>query len=304
MIHLFGSITWTIILPIFLMIGVGVVMGRAFAIRQDTLNKLNIYVFVPALAFHKFLHSGLGIKEIGSILLFWMLWFAAMWILSAAACALARIPRGDRAVIETGSMFPNVGNFGIPAQELAFGAVGASVQAVVLVIHNVLFFTLGTFIIGGGISRLRAAVTAVVRLPIIYAMAAAAVLRLNPAWLPLPLDTALGQLSQGLVPVALLTLGAQLAADKSSRFDAGIGLLVVLRLVLAPAVGYLIALAMGMDHTLLSILVVSASLPAAVNTVVLAIEFHRRPNVAASGVLWTTLLSAATVTATIALTRG
>ena len=304
MIGLFGSIAWTIVLPIFILIGVGAIMGRAFAIRQDTLNKLNIYVFVPALAFHKFLHSGLGLREIGSVFLFWSLWFAVMWAFSAAACALARIPRGDRPVIETGSMFPNVGNFGIPAQELAFGAVGASVQAVVLVIHNVLFFTLGTFIIGGGVSRLREAMAAIFRLPIIYAMAAAALLRINPAWLPVPLDTAFGQLSQGLVPVALITLGAQLAADKTPKFDAGIGLLVFLKLVLAPVIGYLLALAMGLDRTLMAILVVSASLPTAVNTVVLAIEFRRRPSVAASGVLWTTLLSAVTVTVAIALTRG
>lgn len=303
MIGLFFSIAWTIILPIFILIGVGAVMGRIFKIRQDTLNKLNIYVFVPALAFHKFLHSGLGAAEIGGVFLFWTLWFLLMWAVSAASCDAARIPRPDRPVIVTGSMFPNVGNFGIPAQELAFGAAGAAVQAVVLVIHNVLFFTLGCFIMGGGAGKMRQALKAIFGLPIIYAMAASALFRARPGWLPVPLDTAFGQLSQGLVPVALITLGAQLAADRVPRFGAKVRLLGFLKLVLAPALGYGLALLLGLDRGLAAILVVSAALPTAVNTVVLAIEFKRRPSLAAAGVMWTTLISALTVTATIALVR-
>jgi predicted permease len=49
-----------IILPVFLLIGVGVLIDRAFKPDLPTLSKLNFYVFVPALVFTRLVDSQLS----------------------------------------------------------------------------------------------------------------------------------------------------------------------------------------------------------------------------------------------------
>ena len=54
-----------IILPIFVLIGVGVLIDRAFKPDLPTLSKLNFYVFVPALVFVRLIDSQLNAELIG-----------------------------------------------------------------------------------------------------------------------------------------------------------------------------------------------------------------------------------------------
>lgn len=57
---LFFTILANVILPIFVIIGVGFLMDRLFHLDMRTLSKLNFYVFIPALTFVKFLESDLS----------------------------------------------------------------------------------------------------------------------------------------------------------------------------------------------------------------------------------------------------
>lgn len=307
MTPLFLEIAWTILLPIFILIGLGAALSRIFPLDRSTLNKLNLYIFVPALVFFKFLHSGLESEAVIRVAVYWILLIALLGAASEASGRILRIPASRRNFITLGSLFPNAGNYGIPAQELAFGATGVAVQAVVVAVHNVLLFTLGTVLIAGShgrfLHRIRTGLAEALRIPIIYALAAAFLLRGHREWIPEPLLVTFGFLSQGLVPVALLTLGVQLAGGGKPRFDRDVRLLCLLRLVAAPLLGYGLVVLLGIAQPLSAILVVSASLPTAVNIALLAIEFRREPRLAAAGVLWTTLLSAVTVTAVIALVK-
>ena len=50
-IHTLGQILYSVILPVFIIIGVGWLLDRKFQLDLPTLSKLNFYVFVPALMF-------------------------------------------------------------------------------------------------------------------------------------------------------------------------------------------------------------------------------------------------------------
>jgi predicted permease len=300
-IELLVDIAWTVILPIFLIIGLGASLGRILKVDPYGLNKLNLYVFVPALVFTKFLYADLNLGQIGMVSFFWLCQALVMWALAAFACAALKVARARRHIVTMGFMFPNSGNYGIPVAELAFGAWGVAVQSVVLAAQNIVFFTLGTFLAGGGMARFRAGLKAALRIPVIHAIVLAFFLRAKPELVPVPLDKAIGMLSAGLIPIALLTLGAQLGAGAPPRPTRDVNLIVLGRLLLGPLVGFLIVTLLGMEPALARVLIVSASFPLAVNTALLAIEFKRQPALAAAGVLWTTILSSLTVTCTIAL---
>ncbi len=302
-LSLFGKIAWTVVLPVFIIIGLGYLLRRAFRLNLDTMNKLNLYALAPGIVFTKILDSDISAPRIGEIAVAWTALTLVLWAVSSAACRLARLPRGGRSVVEVGAMFPNVGNFGIPVAQLAFGAPGVAVQAIVMAIHNALFFTVGTFVAGGGATRAREALAATARLPFIYAIAAAFILRANPGLLPSPLRQSISLLGDGLIPLALMTLGAQLGARPLPRFGPVLQLSSLLRLVVAPAVAWAICLALGLDRPLAAMLTVAAACPVAVNVLLIAMEFRRGAALSSAAVAVTTVLSAATVTATIALVR-
>ena len=155
---LFLEMAWTVLCPILLVIATGAALGRAFRLDADTMGKLNLYAFVPALLFVKFTESTLAPAEMGLIAVFWTLLVFAMLGVAAAASRLAGVRPALRPTVYMGAAFTNSGNFGLPAAQLAFGPAGAAIQAVILTMENVLFFTLGVFLVSGGTARPGAAI--------------------------------------------------------------------------------------------------------------------------------------------------
>jgi predicted permease len=284
-------------------IGVGAALGRAFRLNADTMGKLNLYAFVPALMFTKLAESGLDPAGMARIAVFWTALVASLLALSAAASALVRVPREARPTVAIGSAFTNSGNFGIPAASLAFGPAGVEVQAVVLAIENVLFFNVGLVIAGGGRGTPRESLRLLSRQPVLWAVPAALLVRARPEWVPVPVSVAVATLGAGLVPLALVTLGAQLAGARPHRMSAPLGLIAGMRLAAAPLVAAILVRLLAVPPAIAPMLVVAAGFPCAVNTVLLAIEFRRSPALASNAVFWTTLSSALTTTAVLALVR-
>ena len=301
--ELFIQVAWTVTAPILLLVGLGYILGRGFRLDLGTMTKLNLYALVPALMFVRFTESGATGAEMWTIAGYWSLLILVMWGLSEGFSAAFGLPRSGRANVSVGAMFANTGNFGIPVMDLAFGAAGVAFQAVILAVENVLSFTLGAFLLSGA-GRVRKGIMGVLKLPIIYALVAALVFRSWPEWLPPPAWKALHYLDAGLIPLALLTLGAQLGARPLPRFNGELSLAVVLRLAVAPLAALALVLVFRPPRELAEMLVVAAGFPTAVNTGLLAIEFRRNPRLSSAIVLWTTVLSLFTVTAIIAVVKA
>lgn len=300
---LLAGIALDVLIPLFLLMGVGALLGRAFSLHLDTLSKINLHAFVPALMFTRFVKGDLDLTDASQIGIAWLIITIVMGGLTALASTALSIAKGVKPTVAMGAMFPNSGNYGIPAADLAFGPAGSAVQAVVLAADNLLFFTLGVFTLGGGAARWRDSLTAVLKLPILWAIAAALIFRFNHAWLPQPVETAIGLLGQGLVPIALVTLGAQLAKGAPHGSAKAVTLTTALRLVAGPVAGFLVVRLLDLAPHLAVPLIAAASYPCAVNTVVLALEFKRSPAIAGASVFWSTLMSLVTVSAVIALVR-
>ena len=144
-------------------------------------------------------------------------------------------------------------------------------------------------------------------MPVIYVLLVAGIIRGTGTVLPGPIMVYVRYLGDGLVPVALITLGAQLAATKIGADSHYVGLAVLLKLVCAPvamvAVVYLFSRVglVGWGSVAAKTLILGAGAPSAVNTVILSMEFKARPDLAAGSILVSTCLSAVTVTVLLML---
>jgi predicted permease len=166
---------------------------------------------------------------------------------------------------------------------------------------NILTYTLG-ILIAGGWSQWRKGIRTILRLPILYALAAALVIRGFNWNLPDSLLTPLKWTSDGMLPIALLTLGAQLGQGGITlRHPREIWVTILARLLLCPFLAFFLIHVLGLHGLLARVLFVSSAFPTAVATVLFGIEYDKEPTFAADVVFLTTLLSALTVTAAISL---
>ncbi len=139
-------------------------------------------------------------------------------------------------------------------------------------------------------------------MPAIYALSLALFFKQIPYDLHnFPLWPAFIYLKNGLIPVALLTLGVQISRTKLDIHRLDIYIASFMRLILGPCIGYVLIHLLGITGTMAQVLFISTALPSAVTTALVAVEFDNEPDFASQMVLTTTLLSSITMTMVIAL---
>ena len=289
------------------MIGLGYLVQKRVGLELQTLARLNFYVFVPAFLFVRIYESQLSPADLGRIGAHFALLFLIMGALAWTLGALLGFGDRLRRAVTASVVFYNSGNYGIPVARLAFpgAALPQEVQAAIVMLQNVSNFTLGLFLIAGGRGgRARETLLEIFKLPMVYVLVLAGAMRALHLAPPPPLSEALHIVSEGLVPVALVTLGAQMAGLTSPKLGRALWLSLILRLVAAPIVGFGLVWILGIRGLLGEALLVSTSFPTAVNSALLALQFDNEPEFAAAAVFYSTLVSSITVSITIYLARN
>lgn len=284
-----------IVLPVFILLGIGFALDRALTLDIRTLTRVGFYVLSPAIVFLTLAGSELRVAD-----MFQIAGFTLTHELALAALAFLFFsvrPFADkRAVLTLGSVFYNSGNYGFPLMLLAFGEDAVGIIAVVLTVQVIVLYTAGLLFFLGSRDGLRESARRLARVPVLYAVVAGAVFRAFDWQLGGPLGAAMDHLGDAFIGLALLTLGAQLARNRIAAGDAApVSGLVAMRLLISPLVAAGLAVAFRLPPELAAVLVVGAGLPVAVNLFVIAKEFDRQPEFASRLVFWTTLLSAFTV---------
>ena len=207
-----------------------------------------------------------------------------------------------------------------PPQSPPLAKDGGAVQAFVMLTQNVLGYTLGLIIAGFAhhepVSPLRN-LWRVLRLPVLpmlcIALGARWWLQSDPSHtLPLAITKPASYLSAALVPIALATLGAQLASNPRWPRWKPVSLVLVLRLLLGPV--QMAALLYGF-HLLgwnavdlwpwpAELLILTAAVPTAVTTMLLTLELEGDTDLAADCVFWTTVSSCVTIPIWLVLLRA
>lgn len=299
----FLKIFYEILMPTFILIAGGFFLQKKFSLSILTMTRLQIYFMIPALLFVNIYNSALSGEMIGSIAAFTALLFFFMGLASLGAAKVFRFGRAKEKAFVNSVVLINQGNFGIPVIAMAFAgeqaALAMSIHMIALTTGNFLLNSFGLYNAGSSKLKGREALMNVFKLPMIYAIGLALLLKGLGAPVPKPLLQAMTVSGNGLVALALLTLGAQLAETKVRFAEGSLYLSNLLRLVAAPLLAWGMATAGGLDSLMARVLVIGAAGPTAVNSVLLAVEFDGDAAYASETVFTSTVLSAVTVTGTI-----
>ncbi len=305
---IFLSILRSNIAPIFVIILTGFLLGKKFDIDIKSLTKINLYVFVPSLVLVKVYETPIDAGLLGAILFAFIL----MTLMTVVTIGLSHIRRYDQSMsnaVRNSILFYNSGNFGLPLIMLVFidsplATYAVSIQIMILMVQNLTTNTYGLFNANRGKMTIGQSIAAVFRMPSIYAVSLAFLLKFLPfnvegifVW------TALDFIKNGLVPIALITLGVQLSQAKLDFRLPDAYIASALRLIGAPILAYLLILLMGYDGVMAQVLLISSAVPTAVNTALIALEFDNEPDLSSQVVLMTTLCSGFTLTAVIYLAQ-
>jgi predicted permease len=312
---LVADILLTILAPILIMIAIGALLRRRLRIDVATLGKLNIYLFVPVYVFEYVSTSTLAWQQMIGIFTITVVQVLTLGLIVWLIGRALKVSRPTLAAIALAVMFYNSGNYGLPLAQLAYptsaadGRNAAAVQAFVMMAMNLLTFTVGMAIAAtahpGG---MKSGLKKLLRLPILPGLAlgiAAQYWIKTGHTLPLAISKTSRYLADGLIPIALVTLGAQLASNPRWPRWRPVGLACLLRLIVGPIqMGVLLWLfsKSGVASVDLwpwpaELLVLTASVPTAVNTLLLILEIGGDAELAADCVFWTTLFSCVTITA-------
>ena len=287
MLELFFKIA-TIIAPVFIVVLCGYVYARfhSFTVREQfaPVNQLISNLLTPMMIF------GAMCQKEFDIIANLALIAAGTWVIFGSVLIGYLVARTLGFSVKTfvpAMMFNNCGNMGLPLALFAFGQVGFAQFAILFVLCNMLFFSIGAWIISGGKASLR-----LFKTPIMAAMLAGVIVSLLHVPIPLPMQQALSLLSNACIVMMMLSLGARLIDIEFKEAKIGlIGGIVCPLSSLLFAVILLHFRFIPVDAAQMSTVLLFASLPPGVFAYILADAYDQQPSKVAAIVLIGNVLS-------------
>jgi len=301
----------TTVVPVFALVALGFVAVRRGVLDQAAQRGLVLFAFslaAPALLFS----AGVSAAGAGghAAAAFFAGCFAVYALVFAAARTRLGLGIGPAALTALNAGFGNVVAMGIPLTLAAFGAEALETLLGIVGLHSLALLGVTTVLLevsARGAASLGALVPvgrAVVTNPIVAALLAALAWRLlGLPPLPGPVKATLELLGQAAAPVALVSLGAGLAAFRLASAWAEVALAAAAKLALMPALVWLAARAIGLTPQETAVTVTAAALPTGSNPVLLAARYGIGVDRAGATVIASTLVSVLTLSGLVAAFR-
>lgn len=296
-----GAIFLDILAPVFLLVGVGFGFGRRLGVDPQPMARTAYFLLAPAFIFEVLAGSELGGDVVARMVAVLLMTTLAVALLGwGAGRVLGRTPTITAALVLV-AVYGNVGNFGLPIVAFEFGEEALDLAGVAFLTVNVSAFLIGVTAATWRNSHPARALWTAVSTPAVAVVPLAVIVNATNADLPLFLDRAVGLLADAMIPVMLLTLGVQLARMKRPTIGTDVVVGSALRLVAAPTLAATATVLVGLDGDPAGVTIVQSAMPAAVFTALIAIEHDLEPDLVTTIVLVSTVVSALTLTAVLAL---
>lgn len=294
-----------IILPVFIIMGIGFVLQRKFAMDVQTLARLNIFYVVPAFIFVRLYETDIDWNMFLTVVIFIGIFVAVLYVISMIVGALLRLDKRKKTTFMNSVIFYNSGNYAVPVNDLVFRGdpFAMSIQVIVLMFQNIFLFSYGIFSLQSmDTGKLRAAL-GYFKMPVLYAMLFGILMNVFDLSVPEFIWVPANYIADAMIALALLTLGAQVAQLKLTAGLKTVYYSVSLRLIAGPLVALGLIFLFGMSGVIAQALFIASAMPTAVNTAVIAQEYENHPEMAAQIVLFSTMVSAFTVSLVIFVAR-
>ncbi len=278
---------FAIIAPVFICAAVGFVWEkRKLPYDLDQITPLVVNIGTPMLVLSTLTRAGLTMESLGTAFGYGVLMHVFAGLIGFL---LLVVLKKDLPSFTPSFIFGNTGNMGLPLCLFAFGNDGLALAIAIFAITAVSQFTIGVAIASGSFDPRKLA-----RSPMVWSVVIAVMLIWQDVTIPLFLSNTIKLLGDFTIPVMLISLGVSLARLKVRQFGTSI-LLAVLRFAISLTVGIVIAEAFGLTGILRGVVIVQASMPAAVTNYLFAAYYRRDAESVAGIVVITTVISFASL---------
>ena len=145
------------ILPLFIIIGLGVLLSIKFKLDINTLTKINFYIFVPSFVFVNLYQTKIEVDAIKALIIAVLILLINM-LISRVVARICHYGVGMRNAFQNSIIFYNSGNFGLPLITLVFSSgayavgndnpylnIALTTQVMIMVVQNVSVNTWGFY---------------------------------------------------------------------------------------------------------------------------------------------------------------
>jgi predicted permease len=284
------------LLPILLLSGAGFTLGKLLPLDSRTIGRVVFYIFAPMLVFDLLLQNDIKLAEAVTVVAFTTVLILAMGAITLVTGFLMKLERPALMAVLIATMFGNTGNYGLPLVSFAFGESALQYAGLYFVTTSILFNTIGILIASLGHMNFKEALFGLLRVPTVYGVLFAALINGFNIDLPVTLTRTIDLAAGGSIPMMIVLLGIELSRVQWSSSLRGVGLSVSLRLLVAPLIALGLGLLLGMQGAVWQAGITQASMPAAVNTTILAAEYRLDSSLVTAIVFIGTVLSPITLT--------
>ncbi len=294
-------IFFNVITPVFVVVLIGYFVGKPLQLDARTLSRTAYYVFIPAFVFSIMSTAKVDVAILGQMIIFMVIVTA---LLAGVAYGVAKVLRRSAMVTAAYILiatFPNVGNFGLPIISFKLGEIALADATM----YFIIMMTLG-FVFNVGVANLYkgnnlTALLEVLKTPALVALVPALLVNWGNVPVPLMADRLTTMLGNAMVPTMLFTLGVQLRNIPKITISTDVVLASLVRLVIGGALAIFIGRLFPLSVLTLNTGIIQASMPVAVLTSIIALEYDVEPNFVTTAVLFSTLLSVVTLTILLAI---
>ena len=283
---------------LFIMIGVGFAFSKKGFFSEKSIGELSkfvLYAVTPCVIIDSF-NRPFDMSMLKGLLFSALAAFAVHLINIALAHIFIREKDTYAcSVMRYGTVFSNCGYMSLPIQNIILGSDGVFYCATFIGVFTLFTWTYGLIIMGGKKDDIK--LKKFLKNPGIIGIIIGLFIFLTSTKLPQILLVPIKSFTALNTPVPMLIIGYYLSGitSLSAFWSRKVLLVAFLRLIASPLISLLLLWVAGIKGALLVSLVISASSPAAANTVMFASLFRKDSKLAVTVMSFTTLLSMVTI---------
>ncbi len=309
------------ILPLLVFICMGYMLDKKYNLHVISLNKLTFYIVLPCFIFYSIYCAKFDMSLV-NVFVLCCVQMAFLAVIGMVYGKFRGFTVGQTEALKNGTMFSNNGNIGIALIALVFTndpyvingqtpylaeALAASTMS--LVQMNMSLNTLGLYQAGKGKLTPRDALMVILHMPVIYTLIAVFAIKYSGFDMTAtPLWPIFENCAAALVAIVMMALGMQIHRSRISFGDLDAWAGCFIRLILGPVTAYILlagwnTFGSGFSPVICQTVLIMASVPSAVNSVLYAVEFKNYEDFATELVMMSTFASGVTMTFVIYAAR-
>lgn len=274
------------VIPVFAIILLGYIIGKFRKIEIRPITDLVVYIAAPCLIFSSVSRSDINISDFGIIAIATVCIILIQALLVFIAMKIAKSKKKGLYLPMT---FSNTAFLGYPVALFAFEEAGLSMAVVYDAVTALILYSLGIYIIHHK-NDLKEAF----KVPLVYAVILGLIFNLFKISVPIAVMKPIEMVGMITIPLALLILGYKLTEIKIQSTKIAFGASVY-KIFGGLLIALLVVKVLSITGLTKNVILLQATMPSALMTMILCQKYHRDEAVVASVVLITTVLSLFTI---------